>query len=161
MNIIGIDFGGTKIAVSLGDTEGRVRGGVRLDNRNSKPEVILPGIVRAIEKLTADAGLAAGDIGCFGISTPSPADIPNGAVRVEEMLNYFRYDYAAPDDGKRFGVTAQIGDCPWNADAKLLMLGVRAADAPEKLFAVTCKKSGSLTSSAISNFSVANFTVPV
>ena len=63
----------------------------------------------------------------------SPEDIPDGAVRVEEMLNYFRYDYAAPVGDDRFGVTAEIGDCPWNPQAKLLMLGVRAADAPEKL----------------------------
>ena len=59
--------------------------------------------------------------------------IPAGAVRVEEMLNYFRYGYPAPQDGARFGVTARLGDCPWNPEAKLLMLGVRAADAPEKL----------------------------
>ena len=61
----------------------------------------------------------------------NPKDIPDGAVRVEEMLNYFRYDYDAPDGSDRFGVTAQIADCPWNPGAKLLMLGVRAADAPK------------------------------
>ena len=61
------------------------------------------------------------------------SNIPSGAVRVEEMLNYFRYDYAAPEAGSRFGVTAQIGECPWNRETKLLMLGVRAEDAPEKL----------------------------
>ena len=60
-----------------------------------------------------------------------PSEIPSGAVRVEEMLNYFRYGYEAPKDGERFGVTAQIGECPWNPEAKLLMLGIRAADAPE------------------------------
>ncbi len=59
-------------------------------------------------------------------------EIPSGAVRVEEMLNYFRYDYAAPQGDDRFGVTAQIADCPWNPDSKLLMLGVRAADAPKR-----------------------------
>ena len=62
----------------------------------------------------------------------TPDEIPSGAVRVEEMLNYFRYDYDAPTGQDRFGVTAQIGDCPWNRDAKLLMLGVRAADAPQR-----------------------------
>ncbi len=58
-------------------------------------------------------------------------EIPSGAVRVEEMLNYFRYDYAAPEGDAKFGVTAQIADCPWNPTNKLLLLGVRAADAPE------------------------------
>jgi len=61
----------------------------------------------------------------------TPDSIPSGAVRVEEMLNYFRYDYAAPEGNDRFGVTAEIGDCPWNPEAKLMLLGVRAADAPE------------------------------
>ena len=58
-------------------------------------------------------------------------NIPAGAVRVEEMLNYFRYDYPAPTDGSKFGVTAKMAPCPWNRENVLLMLGVRAADAPE------------------------------
>ena len=59
------------------------------------------------------------------------SDIPSGAVRVEEMLNYFRYDYASPSPDRKFGVTAQLTPCPWNPDNTLLALGVRAADAPE------------------------------
>ncbi len=58
-------------------------------------------------------------------------NIPSGAVRVEEMLNYFRYDYPAPEGDAKFGVTAQLAPCPWNKENVLLMLGVRAADAPE------------------------------
>ena len=61
----------------------------------------------------------------------APGDIPSGAVRVEEMLNYFRYDYPAPEDGRKFGVQAQIAACPWNPEHALLLLGVRAADAPD------------------------------
>ena len=59
------------------------------------------------------------------------ADIPGGAVRVEEMLNYFRYDYATPAGSDKFGVTAQIAPCPWNPQNMLLALGVRAANAEE------------------------------
>lgn len=58
-------------------------------------------------------------------------NIPDGAVRVEEMLNYFRYDYAAPEDGRKFGVSAQMAPCPWNSKNVLLRLGVRAEDAPD------------------------------
>ena len=36
------------------------------------------------------------------------SDIPKGAVRIEEMLNYFRYDYRAPKDSEPFGVTPCI-----------------------------------------------------
>lgn len=50
-------------------------------------------------------------------------DIPAGAVRIEEMLNYFDYDYADPRTGDLFGVTSQIADCPWNPDTKLLVMG--------------------------------------
>ena len=60
-----------------------------------------------------------------------PDDIPSCSVRVEEMLNYFRYDFVRPGDDRKFGVTTQISGCPWNKASKLLLLGVRAADAPE------------------------------
>lgn len=55
-------------------------------------------------------------------------DIPTGAVRIEEMLNYFAYDYAAPAAGERFAITTHLGPCPWNPQAKLLVLGFSTAD---------------------------------
>lgn len=55
----------------------------------------------------------------------APEDIPTGAVRTEEMLNYFTYDYDGPEGEEPFGVNAMISDCPWNEDAKLLMLGLQ------------------------------------
>ncbi|MGL5173165.1 MAG: VWA domain-containing protein, partial [Olsenella sp.] len=63
------------------------------------------------------------------ISEGYPAeDIPSGAVRIEEMLNYFDYDYADPSGSDAFGVTAQIADCPWNPDTKLLVMGLKTRD---------------------------------
>lgn len=56
-------------------------------------------------------------------------DIPKGAVRIEEMLNYFNYDYALPEGDDLFGTTVTLGDCPWNEQTKLLVLGF--ATAPE------------------------------
>lgn len=38
--------------------------------------------------------------------------LPEGAVRIEELLNYFSYDYAEPSGNEPFGVTTQIGACP-------------------------------------------------
>ena len=61
----------------------------------------------------------------------APDEIPAGAVRVEEMLNYFRYGYDEPRPDAKFGITAQMAPCPWNKDNVLLALGVRTADAPE------------------------------
>ena len=49
--------------------------------------------------------------------------IPAGAVRIEEMLNYFDYDYPRPEGDDLFRVNARVGKCPWNEDTELLVLG--------------------------------------
>lgn len=49
--------------------------------------------------------------------------------RTEEMVNYFTYDYAQPGEGEVFSVQADMIDCPWNPDASLLRLGLKARDA--------------------------------
>lgn len=54
--------------------------------------------------------------------------LPEGAVRIEEMLNYFSYDYEEPVGQEPFGVTTQIGSCPWNEEAELLMVGLKTED---------------------------------
>ena len=53
---------------------------------------------------------------------------PPDAVRTEEMLNYFSYDYAAPPAGEPFGVTMEVGPCPWNSQTQLLLIGLRAEE---------------------------------
>ncbi|MDE5939513.1 MAG: von Willebrand factor type A domain-containing protein [Lachnospiraceae bacterium] len=55
-------------------------------------------------------------------------NLPEGAVRIEEMLNYFSYDYEEPRGQEPFGVTTQIGRCPWNEEAELLMIGLKTQD---------------------------------
>ena len=56
---------------------------------------------------------------------------PRGAVRTEEMINYFRYDYAAPEDrSKPFSVTLDAAASPWNAQARLIRVGLRGYDLP-------------------------------
>lgn len=54
--------------------------------------------------------------------------LPDGAVRIEEMVNYFSYDYNDPTGTEPFGVTTQIGRCPWNDEAELLMIGLKTQD---------------------------------
>lgn len=54
--------------------------------------------------------------------------LPEGAVRIEEMLNYFSYDYAEPVGDEPFGVMTQIGRCPWNDGAELVMIGLKTED---------------------------------
>ncbi|MDO5090027.1 MAG: VWA domain-containing protein [Cardiobacteriaceae bacterium] len=59
---------------------------------------------------------------------------PADAVRIEEIVNYFHYDYALPQDGKPFAVHTQVVDSPWQANAKLLKIALQAADlAKDKL----------------------------
>ena len=60
--------------------------------------------------------------------------VPEGAVRIEEMINYFHYDYAEPKAGEPFSVTTEMAPCPWNDDSKLLMVGLstKALDNSER-----------------------------
>ncbi len=51
---------------------------------------------------------------------------PSDAVRIEEMVNYFEYDYPEPEDGEPFSVTTELADCPWNEESKLLLIGLQA-----------------------------------
>ncbi|QNH80238.1 VWA domain-containing protein [Pseudomonas protegens] len=53
---------------------------------------------------------------------------PQGAVRLEELVNYFPYDYALPTDGSPFGVTTELAPSPWNPHTRLLRIGIKASD---------------------------------
>lgn len=79
----------------------------------------------------------------------SMEEIPEGAIRIEEMLNYFSYDYQLPRKGEPFGVTTVIGDCPWNKDAKLLQIGLKTqeidfSEAPDSNLVFLLDVSGSM-----------------
>lgn len=55
---------------------------------------------------------------------------PEG-VRIEELVNYFDYDYPAPEPGAEhpFSVTAEVATAPWNPEHQLAMVGVQATEA--------------------------------
>ncbi|TIX50615.1 vWA domain-containing protein [Alteraurantiacibacter aquimixticola] len=56
---------------------------------------------------------------------------PQAAVRTEELINYFRYDYPEPaDDEAPFSVTTDMAVTPWNEDTRLLRIGLRGYDLP-------------------------------
>ena len=49
-----------------------------------------------------------------------------GAVRVEEMINYFNYSYSAPQsDEQRFKVHSEVAPSPWNSATHLLRIGLK------------------------------------
>ena len=51
---------------------------------------------------------------------------PADAVRIEEFINYFEYDYPDPSDEHPFSISTEIGDCPWNTNNKLVHIGLQA-----------------------------------
>ena len=50
---------------------------------------------------------------------------PKDAVRIEEMINYFNYDYPEPTNGHPFSINQEMGRCPWNDENLLLHLGLQ------------------------------------
>ena len=54
--------------------------------------------------------------------------VPPDAVRIEELINYFDYDYPLPDGDVPFSVTTEIGPCPWNEKNKLLLIGLKGKE---------------------------------
>lgn len=50
------------------------------------------------------------------------------AVRIEEYLNYFTFDYPDPAGGKDVAINAEVGACPWQPEHKLLRLGIKGRD---------------------------------
>jgi Ca-activated chloride channel family protein len=50
---------------------------------------------------------------------------PIDAARIEEMINYFDYDYPQPDNGHPFSINYELGQCPWNKDHILLHIGLQ------------------------------------
>lgn len=59
---------------------------------------------------------------------------PAGAVRIEEMINYFKYQYAKPENDQPFSITTETADAPWNRKHKLVLIGLQGKKiATEKL----------------------------
>jgi len=50
---------------------------------------------------------------------------PADAIRTEELINYFTYDYPEPPGEQPFSVTTEMGDCPWAPNHKLVMIGLQ------------------------------------
>ncbi|MEO6287677.1 MAG: von Willebrand factor type A domain-containing protein [Dyadobacter sp.] len=57
---------------------------------------------------------------------------PVDAVRIEEMINYFEYDYPQPAAGNPVSVTTEMTDSPWNKGLKLLHIGLQAKTVSSK-----------------------------
>lgn len=51
---------------------------------------------------------------------------PVDAVRIEELINYFTYDYSEPTGDAPFSFTTELSECPWNEEHELLLIGLQA-----------------------------------
>lgn len=56
--------------------------------------------------------------------------VPKDAVRVEEMVNFFKYQYPQPKDEHPFSINTEYSDCPWNKDTKLVRIGLQGKILP-------------------------------
>jgi Ca-activated chloride channel homolog len=74
---------------------------------------------------------------------------PTGAVRIEEMVNYFDYNYPQPEGKHPLSIVSEIGACPWNKDHVLLHIGLQGqkmdlANAPKNNLVFLIDVSGSM-----------------
>lgn len=53
---------------------------------------------------------------------------PKDAIRTEELINYFSYNYGKPNGNDPVKITTEIGDCPWNTKHRLFRIGVKARE---------------------------------
>lgn len=77
--------------------------------------------------------------------------IPADAVRIEEMINYFNYNYPQPTDQHPFSIHTEVAKTPWNAATKIVKIGLqgktyRNEDLPASNLTFLIDVSGSMNS---------------
>jgi Ca-activated chloride channel family protein len=53
---------------------------------------------------------------------------PAGAIRIEELVNYFRFDYPQPSANEPFSITTELTPCPWNPRHRLALIGLQGRE---------------------------------
>ncbi|WP_433764506.1 YfbK domain-containing protein [Flavobacterium ginsenosidimutans] len=56
--------------------------------------------------------------------------VPKDAVRVEEMVNFFKYTYPQPKNEHPFSINTEVSDSPWNSKNKILKIGLQGKNIP-------------------------------
>jgi len=74
---------------------------------------------------------------------------PKDAVRIEELINYFGYEYPEPTDGKPFSITTALADSPWHQGYQVALVGLQArriaaTDLPPRNLVFLIDVSGSM-----------------
>ncbi|MBN4072628.1 VWA domain-containing protein [Crocinitomix catalasitica] len=55
---------------------------------------------------------------------------PVDAVRTEEFINYFNYNYPIPEKDEVFSIYTELGECPWNSENQLVHIGLKGYTVP-------------------------------
>jgi Ca-activated chloride channel family protein len=76
---------------------------------------------------------------------------PADAVRIEELINYFKYKYPEPEGDEPFSISAELAACPWEPAHKLVQIGLQGkripiAKAPANNLVFLIDTSGSMDS---------------
>jgi Ca-activated chloride channel family protein len=76
---------------------------------------------------------------------------PRNAVRIEELINYFKYDYPQPQSEQPFSITNEVAGCPWQPSHKLVHVGIKGKEisfdnAPPSNLVFLIDTSGSMNS---------------
>lgn len=57
---------------------------------------------------------------------------PAGAIRTEELINYFTYNYVEPKEGSPFSVNLEVSRAPWDAKRELVRIGLKGRELPKE-----------------------------
>ncbi len=130
LGLSGTGMGGGGIGMGFGSGHGRLSLGVATPqlNTESYARVDESGFVRT-ETDTRSTFSIDVDTASYSLVRRHLSDghlPPTGAVRVEEMLNYFSYSYPEPDANRPFSIHSELSHAPWNQAHKLLKLGLKA-----------------------------------
>jgi len=103
---MGFDIGGTKIAICLGTSDGKILDSTRVSNKDRDPDDVLPELVAAGKKLIEDNGIS--EIRAVGISAPSPMDFEKGIILEPCNMKLWKHVPICDYLSKAFGVPAYI-----------------------------------------------------
>lgn len=100
------------------------QGGFNTEEYASMPENIFKNAVQSpLSTFSIDVDTASySNMRRFLLQGKTP---PSGAVRTEELINYFDYNYPLPEDGSPFSIHTQIAQCPWNETNQLALVAVQ------------------------------------
>lgn len=132
---IGVDLGGTNIAVGVVDDEYKIIGKGKVKTNAPRPaEEIFDDIKKAIDLAVADAGLTMDDIACIGVGTPGSVNKDNGTI---EFSNNLKFDNVP---AKQMLEERTGKPCAFENDANAAALGeafAGAGNGAKNLVAVT------------------------